>query len=1005
MPDKKVVDVNSVYALELVKVAEDYGATLVKDDGAWKTYKHPLENDGKLRINTEHNYFKHWKASADGAQGGVINLVHFLKGDADSFIKPSDEEKRELYREIADKYGCRVNPEDLYKKQLFISEANEGEGPATSFRFRPDAKRGSKLKAVKPTPATLESIKITFNYFKALGFASTNDITFALHKGETGSSYCFCPSAPTWADHADNEDVRNKGWGKASAREAIAKHGADLYVLDFDGIKGESGEVLYPYIWTLKAIIKHLSPYAQARVLELTSISTDGVTSKAHITFKAKTKVYNCDDYEKNYSLLVEMVEAYIKKTWKSKPNEASRLALDKTMGQPGHLKRVAGTRKEGKKNAIILHYVNEEGLVDFEYLFKTREVEYTSGSRRAIMGEDCKVYIKGKKKATKKSDEITFEDDPEDIEVINLGSDIYLASAGILTPEDHNEESARRGGMVLRCYYKPTRHNTLKTFDWVVGSSVSKQKMEEEIYNLTQLGVKTPSGSEANKQLAICLDDYAKREDIKEFTVISKHGWSRLDDNFPTYTMGNSTIITNSKNLLSDCSAKDGDVKGDLEAWKKAVNTYATTPLFRFGLGFAIAPLLYRFFDGVDVSGGLHYFGNSSSGKSTLLKVAASMAGNPKKNIRQWNTTTNGMEPELANATDSILSLDELKDARRESVAQIIMKIGNQVGKVRMSKSADGVRDGFSWSNVGVLSSGENSIKTYLAELYQGGEGVRLVDIPVKHNHDITLNSAEAESLLDAISSNYGHVYRVVAQYLINISREELRATISQPFRSYRDNLKATKFQSAEGQRISLYFAAAQVGLDLLAKLGILDITKEDISSVVNEVCDRVLCERSDSNDPNERALNTLRLLVDTSPYLFPKFGDKEPNNEILGWRVEKGMIPKTNMLYGADIIIKNSSLTQASMKSSSNKQGYLALNGTDAKRFMEFLKEKDLLLNVNGSSTTILGQKGKFMGIKLHEEYLTEEEVESSDMLNELSDSLDDNDGEFIRFSNLKH
>ncbi|MGQ0516409.1 DUF927 domain-containing protein, partial [Bacillus sp. D-CC] len=59
--------------------------------------------------------------------------------------------------------------------------------------------------------------------------------------------------------------------------------------------------------------------------------------------------------------------------------------------------------------------------------------------------------------------------------------------------------------------------------------------------------------------------------------------------------------------------------------------------------------------------SGGLHIYGSSTDGKSTITKAACSVWGNPREVSKQWRTTDNALENEAELRNDSFLNLDEL--------------------------------------------------------------------------------------------------------------------------------------------------------------------------------------------------------------------------------------------------------------------------------------------------------------------------------------------------------
>src|SRR5690606_18906148 len=57
----------------------------------------------------------------------------------------------------------------------------------------------------------------------------------------------------------------------------------------------------------------------------------------------------------------------------------------------------------------------------------------------------------------------------------------------------------------------------------------------------------------------------------------------------------------------------------------------------------------------------GFHFVGDSSLGKSTLLKVAASVYGAPAHYPRTWRATDNALEATAAAHSDCLLLLDEV--------------------------------------------------------------------------------------------------------------------------------------------------------------------------------------------------------------------------------------------------------------------------------------------------------------------------------------------------------
>ncbi|MFO3538942.1 DUF927 domain-containing protein, partial [Legionella pneumophila serogroup 1] len=95
--------------------------------------------------------------------------------------------------------------------------------------------------------------------------------------------------------------------------------------------------------------------------------------------------------------------------------------------------------------------------------------------------------------------------------------------------------------------------------------------------------------------------------------------------------------------------------VAGSVEDWRNSISRLADgNSRLVFAISAAFAPSLANLV-GED-SGGFHFRGASSSGKTTALKVAASVWGKPDSYIRLWRSTANGLEGLAALHNDGLL-------------------------------------------------------------------------------------------------------------------------------------------------------------------------------------------------------------------------------------------------------------------------------------------------------------------------------------------------------------
>jgi putative DNA primase/helicase len=202
---------------------------------------------------------------------------------------------------------------------------------------------------------------------------------------------------------------------------------------------------------------------------------------------------------------------------------------------------------------------------------------------------------------------------------------------------------------------------------------------------------------------------------------------------------------------------------RGDLIAWQNEIARYAIS---NSRLGFAMSaafagPLLHLV--GED-SGGFHFAGGSSSGKTTALHCSASVYG---VNLTTWRSTGNGVEALAAEANDAALYLDELSQVDGKEAAALAYMLGNGMGKNRANQHGLARRTA-RWRTI-VLSTGEIGLAEKMGEVGKkpkAGQMVRLVEIPAdagaghklfEELHGFKDGDAFATHLKSAAEKNHG--------------------------------------------------------------------------------------------------------------------------------------------------------------------------------------------------------------------------------------------------------
>ena len=174
-------------------------------------------------------------------------------------------------------------------------------------------------------------------------------------------------------------------------------------------------------------------------------------------------------------------------------------------------------------------------------------------------------------------------------------------------------------------------------------------------------------------------------------------------------------------------------DIRGILADWQQGVGSLVaghSRPVFAVSAALA-GPLLGLL--GLE-GGGFNFYGQSSRGKTTTVKAAASVwgKGDSPGYVRPWRSTANALEAAAALHADTILILDELGAVEAKEAAMAIYSLTSGTGKGRSGRDGS-LRQSLRWRTM-VLSTGELRLTDKLEENRQrarAGQQVRLVDIP----------------------------------------------------------------------------------------------------------------------------------------------------------------------------------------------------------------------------------------------------------------------------------
>ncbi|HBC7420857.1 TPA: DUF927 domain-containing protein [Serratia marcescens] len=221
--------------------------------------------------------------------------------------------------------------------------------------------------------------------------------------------------------------------------------------------------------------------------------------------------------------------------------------------------------------------------------------------------------------------------------------------------------------------------------------------------------------------------------------------------------------------------------VKGDAQSWRNSVARLADGNYSMMtGIAVALAAPLIGL-AGAD-GFGLHFYEQSSAGKTTTANVASSLYGNPDLLRLTWYGTALGLANEAAAHNDALMPLDEVgQGADPLSVAQSAYALFNGVGKLQGAKEG-GNRDLKRWRTM-AISTGEVDMETFIAgagKKIKAGQLVRLLNIPLSKAvtfHEFQNGKQHADALKDAYQSHHGAAGREWVRYLADHQQQAIDA------------------------------------------------------------------------------------------------------------------------------------------------------------------------------------------------------------------------------------
>ncbi|MFM5640308.1 DUF927 domain-containing protein [Aeromonas veronii] len=378
-----------------------------------------------------------------------------------------------------------------------------------------------------------------------------------------------------------------------------------------------------------------------------------------------------------------------------------------------------------------------------------------------------------------------------------------------------------------------------------------------------------------------------------KRITCVERTGWHGR-----AYVLPQGSIGPDADGVIlqtTGYAASDFVERGTLGEWQQGVAALAvgnSRLCFALSLAFA-APLLSLV--GME-GGGFHLKGESTDGKTTIMKAAASVYGNPDRYSQTWRATGNAIEGIASRRNDALLCLDELGELDGREAGQVAYMLANGQGKGR-SKQDGELRERKAWRLL-FLSTGELSLEDHAAsagQRTQAGMEVRTIQIPSDTGHHGAfewLHGMEggrtfADTLKAHCDHQHGSAFRTYAEALageLGAHSERLRAEIKR----IAAELTPQGAGNQVGRAINRFALVAAAG-ELATRLGVTGWPEGEALRAVRVCLKAWLAERGHLGN-KEDAATLAQIRAFMRAHQYTRFVDvSDPNHRpanVVGYR-----------------------------------------------------------------------------------------------------------------------
>ena len=349
----------------------------------------------------------------------------------------------------------------------------------------------------------------------------------------------------------------------------------------------------------------------------------------------------------------------------------------------------------------------------------------------------------------------------------------------------------------------------------------------------------------------------------LRRVDYVTNAGWQETDAG-RCFMLNEPVSKDVEENLVADDTGGRSEIiaslkpKGNLETHVKALREAfdADSTAAIVILAALSAPLL-KVLDAPNYS--VNLFGDSSTGKTSIMNIAASTYGDPKNAqwVASWNGTATAIEVRAETLCDLPLFFDEAGAGDAPVIEKTMYTLNNGVGRARSNRGL-GARETSSWRTVPV-STGERELVDRHAST---GAQIRILQFRVSRFGG-ERGAAWVDDVRDRCLKNHGHVGRKWIEAIVDVEDwTDIREQYESAKKWFREHSQGQLMQ-----RQAVYFALLWT-VECLANdvLGIGSESGETVQTFFLDDEQREVIESA-----GERALESVAQWIVSSPDSFP--------------------------------------------------------------------------------------------------------------------------------------